>query len=150
MAEIKSTKYYSDKQEKLIADYLDWQQISGSGSRPCNCGDVESDEFLGECKTHVSHHSIQFHGDIWNKIRDEAASKHKRPVYFTDDGSQTLEATYVAWGGNVKFIKPCTITITPEDYIEPGAIRRFRSDSLGDLKIAKIETFKEVLWRGDF
>ena len=35
-----NNKYYSDRQEKMIADYLGWKQVVGSGSRPFTPGDV--------------------------------------------------------------------------------------------------------------
>ena len=91
-----STKSYSDKQEKLIANYLGWSQVVGSGSRPTFTGDVISDNWLGECKTHVEpNHRISFSISVWNKIVAEASAKFKQPAYFVDDGSQKEERTWV-------------------------------------------------------
>lgn len=93
--ENKSTKYYSDIQEKRIANLLNWKQVSGSGSRPTYPGDVISEEFLGECKTHTSiSDNIIFKLDHWNKIKNEAMSQFKSPVLFVDDGSQLIENTW--------------------------------------------------------
>ena len=90
-----STKYYSSKQEKMIADHLRWSVVTGSGSRSTHPGDVESDEWLGECKTHKGPgHKIKFDHNVWKKIVDEAASKYKFPVLFVDDGSQTMRHTW--------------------------------------------------------
>ncbi len=69
--------------------------MKGSGSRAGHPGDVISDEWLGECKTHTSPgHTIQFYQSVWNKLSDEAFSQHKFPVLFVDDGSQNLRNTW--------------------------------------------------------
>lgn len=91
-----SKKEASMKQERQISDFLGWRRVSGSGARPNTPGDIESSDWLGECKTHVTaNHKIHFDDKIWNKIADEAASKFKRPAYFVDDGSQRLSRTWV-------------------------------------------------------
>ena len=92
----RGTKSASDKQEKLIAHYLGWKQVSGSGSRPMHPGDVVSDNWLGECKTHLSAGNIiAFKFDVWDKLADEAISQFKLPALFVDDGSQTVDKTFV-------------------------------------------------------
>lgn len=79
----------------MIADYLGWSVVTGSGARPCHPGDVISDDWLGECKTHEkSGHTIFFSSDVWEKIVEEATKMHRSPVLFTDDGSQKLENTW--------------------------------------------------------
>lgn len=91
-----STKDFSNKQEQMIATYLDWKQVVGSGSRPTFTGDVISDEWLGECKTHTKpDHKIVFDIKVWNKIVSEASAKFKQPAYFVDDGSQKSARTWV-------------------------------------------------------
>lgn len=86
-----STKFYSDKQEKLVANHTNGRQISGSGARPFAPGDVESEDWLIECKTHTTPgHKISFTESVWNKIQDEAMIRHKYPAYVVDDGSQML------------------------------------------------------------
>lgn len=90
-----STKDFSNKQEKLIASFLNWDVVSGSGSRACHPGDIIGDEWLGECKTHeTSNKSIFFSQTVWEKIVNEAIAKHRKPVLFTDDGSQRLDKTW--------------------------------------------------------
>lgn len=90
-----ATKDYSSKQESTIARYLGWSVVSGSGSRDCHPGDIQSESWLGECKTHVNPNTkICFIEDVWRKISDEAASKFKYPVLFVDDGSQSVERTW--------------------------------------------------------
>lgn len=90
-----NTKVYSSKQEKSIARYLNWSVVSGSGARYCSPGDIRSEQFLGECKTHVSRTpKIEFRLDYWKKICDEATSHGRIPVMFADDGSQMMENTY--------------------------------------------------------
>lgn len=88
-------KYYSTKQESLIANELGWECVVASGSRPGFLGDVYSDNWLGECKTHVNPgNKITFVFDVWNKIQDESASRFKYPVLFVDDGSQDIDKTW--------------------------------------------------------
>ncbi len=96
MSQKQSTKFYSSKQEKLISKYLGWSVVTGSGARNHHPGDIESDEWLGECKTHAtSGHKIIFNKSVWIKIVDEAVSKYKFPALFVDDGSQTIDQTWV-------------------------------------------------------
>lgn len=95
MRNLDSTKYYSDKQEKLVANYLGWKQVSGSGARPFDKGDVISDDWLAECKTHEKSGSkIYFNASVWKKIQEESMTSHRNSVLITDDGSQTLAKTW--------------------------------------------------------
>lgn len=90
-----SKKDFSNKQEKLIANSLNWSVVKGSGARHLYPGDIYSDEWLGECKTHVEAGKlIQFNFKVWNKIVDESMSVRKYPVLFVDDGSQSLSKTW--------------------------------------------------------
>ena len=90
------TKYYSDKQEKLISSMLGWSVVSGSGSRSCHPGDVTNRYWLGECKTKTSvSKTISFSFNHWNKICGEATAMKKVPALFVDDGSQTASSTWV-------------------------------------------------------
>ena len=90
-----ATKDYSSVQERRIADALGWEVVTGSGARPCVPGDVRSNEWLGECKTHTeSGHRIVFMLDVWKKIQNEADASHRSPVIFADDGSQDLRYTW--------------------------------------------------------
>nr|DAE87864.1 MAG TPA: hypothetical protein [Caudoviricetes sp.] len=91
-----STKTYSNKQEKLIADALGWQVVSASGARNFHPGDIKSPKWLGECKTHISETSqISFKESTWMKLEAEADSEHKDPAYFVDNGSQSITGTWV-------------------------------------------------------
>lgn len=49
-----STKYYSSKQEKQVANALGGKLVSGSGAPLFSCGDVELKDWLIECKTTMS------------------------------------------------------------------------------------------------
>lgn len=89
------TKYYSSRQERAIADYLGWDVVSGSGSRAFNPGDVRSENYLGECKTHTDCiEKIVVSTKVLDKIFDEAKSVFKTPVLFTDNGMQQISNTW--------------------------------------------------------
>lgn len=91
-----NNKLFSDAQEKKIASYLDWKQVTGSGARPTIPGDIESPEWLGECKTHTKpNQPIFFDSKVLDKIVSEASSKFKQAAYFADDGSQHVTKTWV-------------------------------------------------------
>lgn len=47
----KSTRYYSDRQEKHVAKSIGGRQTRNSGATAFQKGDVQSDLFLIECKT---------------------------------------------------------------------------------------------------
>ena len=90
-----NTKEFSSKQENRIAEYLGWSAVSGSGSRPTLPGDIESDEWLGECKTHCSESNyIEFLKEHWDKISEEAIAKFKFAVLMTDNGTQDINKTW--------------------------------------------------------
>lgn len=92
----KSNKYYSNRQETMIAKYLGWGQVSGSGARPFTPGDVNSFQWLGECKTHNEERSnIMFLKIHWFKITEEARAKNKYPVLFVDNGTQESANTWI-------------------------------------------------------
>ena len=89
-------KVVSRRQEKMIADYLSWNTVPGSGSRGTRPGDIHSDEWLGECKTHVTAQpTIIFLFSYWEKIREEATAKFLLPALFVDRGHQTLDDVWV-------------------------------------------------------
>jgi len=96
-----ATKDFSSVQESMIAEYLGWSVVAGSGAAACFPGDVISDDWLGECKTHVERGAkIFFSKSVWNKIKDEASVKRRYPVLFTDDGSQKADRTWCLFGVN--------------------------------------------------
>lgn len=91
-----NNKYYSNRQEKMIAQYLGWGQVVGSGSRPFTPGDVNEYRWLGECKTHDTERSnIIFMKCHWLKILGESMSKGRYPVLFVDNGTQLAKNTWV-------------------------------------------------------
>lgn len=97
-----ATKDFSSVQEHMIASYLDWSVVAGSGAAACYPGDIISDEWLGECKTHVERNKpIFFAKTVWEKIKDEAAVKRRYPALFTDDGSQKSEKTWCLFKANL-------------------------------------------------
>lgn len=91
----KPTKYYSSRQERMIADYLGWSVVSGSGARAFNPGDIISNSFLGECKTFTEKSdTIYCYNRVWDKICKEAKSVMKCPVLFIDNGTQDPNHTW--------------------------------------------------------
>lgn len=105
-----NNKYFSDRQEKMIANYLGWKQVIGSGSRPFTPGDVGSYSWLGECKTHDTEKpTISFLKSHWLKICEEAFAKHRRPVLFKDNGTQKAENTWVLT--NMSIFTPSLVNI---------------------------------------
>ena len=96
MSRMTNNKYFSNRQESMIANYLGWKQIGGSGSRPFAPGDVNSYQWLGECKTHDTETTnIVFLKRHWLKICEEAWSKNRFPVLFVDNGTQLSQNTWV-------------------------------------------------------
>lgn len=80
----------------MISEYLGWKQVGGSGSRPFTPGDVNSNDWLGECKTHdTERDKIIFFKQHWFKICEEARSKSRYPVLFVDNGTQLAKNTWV-------------------------------------------------------
>lgn len=91
----KPTKYYSELQENRVSSYLGWKTVVGSGATATRPGDIISDQWLGECKTHTKKtDKIIFKIDHWQKIKKEAQSKFKYPVLVTDNGTQEIKDTW--------------------------------------------------------
>ena len=95
-----ATKEYSSVQEHKVADALGWEVVTGSGARPTVPGDVKSDKWLGECKTHTEKgQKIFFDLAVWQKISKEAVGfsvNSKNP----DDVAAAVEQI-LKWRGNV-------------------------------------------------
>lgn len=105
-----NNKYFSNKQETMIAEYLGWGQVTGSGARPFAPGDVNSYNWLGECKTHDTEKSnIIFLKTHWFKISEEAGAKHRYPVLFVDNGTQSSNKTWVMT--NLSIFDPATLNV---------------------------------------
>lgn len=104
----KSTKHYSEIQERMVASYLGWKRVTGSGARPGHPGDVAGEYFLCECKTHtLPNRPLVFDFGVWDKIAEEAKSQFKRPALIVDDGSQIPETTWVLF-------QPSALDLFPE------------------------------------
>ena len=66
--------------EKLIADKFKGKVVCGSGAPKFFGGDVETEEYLIECKcTDKKSRSLKI--DEWNKIKKQALSRSKMPMY---------------------------------------------------------------------
>ena len=134
-----ATKFYSNKQENMIANLLGWSVVSGSGAAAGHPGDISSDDWLGECKTHISPgKQIVFYSDTWSKIVEEATSKFKYPVLFVDDGSQTTYNTWCAFP--YKSIAPTDSMIVPYPFKLSKNIS-FNSKKLGDIILSKNSSY---------
>lgn len=91
-----SKRDYATAQETKLASELGWERVSGSGAAPCAPGDIISDDWLGECKTHTEPgQRIFFDYDVWKKINEEAMAKRRAAALFVDDGSQNPKRTWV-------------------------------------------------------
>ena len=91
-----NNKIFSSRQEKMVADYMGWKVVSGSGSRPFAPGDINSFNILVECKTHTEEQeSVVFKKAHWQKISNEATAKHRYPARVVENGSQKSQHTWV-------------------------------------------------------
>ena len=98
-----NNKIFSSRQEKMVADYMGWKVVSGSGARPFNPGDVANGQCLVECKTHDTEQvNVVFRKTHWQKITSEARAKNRYPVLITDNGTQKSNDTWVLT--SVKFV----------------------------------------------
>ena len=162
----KPTKYYSTIQENTIANFLGWKVVSGSGARDLSPGDIIGESFLGECKTHVKPtDTIVFFADVWKKICEEASSRFKYPALFVDNGTQSIEDTWVVTLPHSVNITRCTNYKLPIivdvnisfklDYLESivkqinstyNTITAFSAQLAGtDVVVMRIEDFREVM-----
>lgn len=91
-----TNKEASSKQEQMVADFLGWKVVTGSGSRPFSPGDVKNDYYLVECKTHTKEQkNIVFYKRHWIKICTESRSINKYPALVVDNGTQLAICTWV-------------------------------------------------------
>ncbi len=115
----KPTKYYSVKQERMIADYLGWNTTPASGAKACKPGDIVSDEWIAECKTHVEETGkIIFYHKVWDKLKTEAMSIMKRPVLFVDNGTQKIKNTWCLISSN--YVNPEFANVKSMNHITIG------------------------------
>lgn len=101
-----TNKEASYAQEHMVAKYMGWRVVSGSGARPFAPGDVISDQFIVECKTHINESKVQFLKNHWDKIVIEARSKTKIPILITDNGTQQSRCSWVMIPYNI--VSNCT------------------------------------------
>lgn len=74
----KCTRYYSNRQEKLVAKRLGGRQVANSGAPKFVAGDVTTDKFLLECKTHTEFKkSFTLKYEWFDKNKEEAFAMHK-------------------------------------------------------------------------
>jgi len=91
-----TNKEASSKQENMVANFMGWEVVSGSGARPFSPGDVKNEHYLVECKTHVKEQkNVVFVKAHWDKIKKESMSTGKYPALITDNGTQIKNATWV-------------------------------------------------------
>lgn len=74
-----STRYYSNKQEKQVAKAVKGKQTANSGATAFVKGDVRTDDWLLECKTHTEERQqFTIKRDWIDKNREEAFQMGKR------------------------------------------------------------------------
>lgn len=69
--------------ERKIAKYFEGNTVSGSGSPKFCGGDVETDEYLIECKQ-TDKNSRAFKLSEWDKIKQKAYDYDKEPLFVLD------------------------------------------------------------------
>ena len=70
-----STRYYSSKQEKKVANLFNGHQVKNSGATPWEKGDVDTNLFLLECKTHTTDKDSMSIKKIWLEKNNEKIVK---------------------------------------------------------------------------
>ena len=138
-----TNKEASELQENMIAKFLMWSVVSGSGAR-FYPGDIQNDKWLGECKTHTSSDKkIFFKKDIWFKIAKEALTSFRYPAYFCDDGSQSVSKTWVLFP---RIYSDDVVVI--DSYSYDGSII-FNSDDYKKKLVTDNKDFKPVCFNVD-
>lgn len=75
---MKPTRFYSAKQEKTVAKALNGKKISNSGATKFDKGDVQTEDWLIECKTCTSPKSSMTIKKEWlEKNKEEAFAMRK-------------------------------------------------------------------------
>ena len=70
---LKPTRYYSNKQEKYVANKVDGYQTSNSGATRFKKGDISCPDILIECKTN----SFSVKKEVLDKLKQEAFAMGK-------------------------------------------------------------------------
>ena len=74
----KSTRYFSNKQEKNVSKNLGGKKVANSGATPFRKGDVELDDILIECKTCTTpKKSFSIKKEWLKKNKEEAFAMNK-------------------------------------------------------------------------
>ena len=74
----KPTRYYSKKQERSVAKIVGGKTIKNSGATMWQKGDVQTKDWLIECKTNIKpKKTITFHKEWLTKTRDETLMMNK-------------------------------------------------------------------------
>lgn len=74
----RSTRYYSNLQERRVAKAVGGRQTSNSGAPRFTAGDVRTDMFLLECKTCTEpRQSMSIKKEWFTKNKEEAFAMHK-------------------------------------------------------------------------
>lgn len=101
----KSTKYYSNKQEKNVAKVLGGRQVAGSGASIYSLGDVSLNKVLIECKTSTTEKgSYSVKREILEKISKEAKIMHKFFSILAFNFGPDTENYYVIDEETMKFL----------------------------------------------
>lgn len=124
-----STKEFSEIQENMVASFLGWKRVTGSGSRPGHPGDVIGDEWLAECKTHtIPNRPLVFDFRVWEKIAAEAKSQFKQPVLIVDDGSQIVGTTWVMFVPSNISLFPTVSIVCKNDAAYTSSLQRLEEN----------------------
>lgn len=87
-----STRYYSNKQEKKVAKAVGGKQTANSGATAFSKGDVRTDDWLLECKTHTElREQFTIKREWIDKNKEEAfqmGKHHSAVVIDFGDGEQ--------------------------------------------------------------
>lgn len=144
----------------MIADYLGWNVVPASGASDFNPGDITNTEWLGECKTHMKPvDKVSFNLSVYKKICTEAMSKMKKPIMFSDKGTQIIHETHVLlpfnalpdFEGRTRKFKISLFHDKVNIHIIGGLLDGFDGyviDSwadVGNVIIMRLETFKKIL-----
>lgn len=101
----KSTRYFSDRQEKAIAKALNGRQVSGSGASVFQKGDVSLRNMLIEAKTSVTEKpSYSVKKEVIDKIHKEARSMRKLFAVLAFNFGPNSENYYVIDEDTMKFL----------------------------------------------
>lgn len=75
---LKPTRYYSNKQEKYVANKVDGYQTANSGATRFKKGDISCPDILIECKTSVTEkNSFSVKKDVLDKLKQESFAMRK-------------------------------------------------------------------------